>query len=344
MIPFVGAGWKRLEDRAARREGQRRRCIGDHKNELDLQQVIADLQHLPRLPGRRSQPPSAVDSAAIAAAKVRECDVRSSDHEACVLARDLLIPEHNVIIAIATDSNHRTNWKFAATPARASRWADRAPADLNTGEMLRHFRAHAYLSSREYGASTHVGGLTVHATTIPTYVTPGLGFLMTRDDENLFHLDHLGLGPWRQASTLCLLPRSRKPPSPLQVGLPRRVYRLRGCAGGHAGRRRPVGVVPERRRPCGRASWRLADEHHFDGLRMRTVARPGFRHPLRNPRPDEWPSEPPDSYRACLCAWHICCTRSRQQVQSRPGRDRGTARATLGKGLAVSAFLLYVPV
>jgi hypothetical protein len=29
---------------------------------------------------------------------------------------------------------------------------------------------------------------------------------------------------------------------------------------------------------------------------------------------------------------------------SQPGRDRGTARATLGKGLAVSAFPLYVPV
>src|SRR5262249_27986622 len=34
----------------------------------------------------------------------------------------------------------------------------------------------------------------------------------------------------------------------------------------------------------------------------------------------------------------------RQRLQARPGRDRGTARATLGKGLAVSAFPLYVPV
>jgi hypothetical protein len=30
--------------------------------------------------------------------------------------------------------------------------------------------------------------------------------------------------------------------------------------------------------------------------------------------------------------------------RNRWGRDRGTARATLGKGLAVSAFPLYVPV
>jgi hypothetical protein len=35
------------------------------------------------------------------------------------------------------------------------------------------------------------------------------------------------------------------------------------------------------------------------------------------------------------------CQQSRWQAK---GRDRGTARATLGKGLAVSAFPLYVPV
>ena len=33
-----------------------------------------------------------------------------------------------------------------------------------------------------------------------------------------------------------------------------------------------------------------------------------------------------------------------RMLTAAPGRDRGTARATLGKGLAVSAFPLYVPV
>jgi hypothetical protein len=45
----------------------------------------------------------------------------------------------------------------------------------------------------------------------------------------------------------------------------------------------------------------------------------------------------------CRRAWFAGLSRSRFNVAER-GRDRGTARATLGEGLAVSAFPLYVPV
>jgi hypothetical protein len=159
MISLVGEARMQLGVGAVQRHCHRHHCIGHLNDELDLQQVIAELEYLPRLPTRCSQPPPAVDPAAVTCAKVRECDIRSSDHEACVLSRDLLIWEHDVVVAIATDGDHRTNRKSGAATGHPWRCADRAPADFNTGETLRHLRVPTYQASPMYSASMLGGGV-----------------------------------------------------------------------------------------------------------------------------------------------------------------------------------------